>query len=273
MIIYFGAAGGGRAYSHHSGQLPNFFVDNDSSKWGTKLLGINIESPSFLSTLDFNDLDKIVITSGYIKSIFPQLIEIGIPQEKIIVPAKSTLGEHPFKIKEDRVETSSFLSSLMISEKKFSLVAVGGTALGFSRDRDFIVWDYDIDLFAPQDVFEKIFDELKDLNCSPFIEGHNIKASLKLKSEIIVPIGIDFFDPYNEYFLDTYEDHEWVWPTSMFTNPLITEIHSFPVFIPNPPDRYLTGIYGNNWQEPNQNFNYYDYNSVFKKNTFNIDGE
>ena len=34
---------------------------------------------------------------------------------------------------------------------KFNIVAVGGCALGFVRDGDFIEWDNDIDLFAPID--------------------------------------------------------------------------------------------------------------------------
>ena len=145
LIFYFGAAGAGEAYCEHSGELPDYFIDNDKNKWGGSLLGKKILEPDFLKKAN---VKKVVITSGYLKSIFPQLLQIGVPESKIVIPRKSWLGKHPFKTLKARVESARILSDFMNYNENFYITAVGGTALGFARDNDFILWDFDIDLFA-----------------------------------------------------------------------------------------------------------------------------
>jgi hypothetical protein len=262
MKIYFGAAGAGEAYTRHSGETPDFFIDNDSSKWGTDWLGVKVLPPKFLeSETNRINISNVVITSGYIAAILPQLLDLGVPRDKIVIPPKSWLGAHPFINEEDRVDSASFLSILM-SNKQLNVVAAGGTALGFVRDSDFILWDFDFDLFADIAQREALVEALEDLACNPHYEGEGIKASVKLKSGLVVPFAIDFFDSSSDVYVDRYEDHCWEWPIAMFSNPKTILIHSQEVAVPNPPEVYLKGVYGESWQTPRPEFNYFDYGGL-----------
>lgn len=260
MKIYFGAAGAGEAYTRHSGETPDFFIDNDSSKWGTDFLGVKVVPPKFLeSEANKLKISKVVITSGYIKAILPQLLDLGVPRDKIVIPPKSWLGAHPFTNEDDRVDSARFLSILM-SNKKLNVVAAGGTALGFVRDSDFILWDFDFDLFADIAQRVAVIEVLEELGCNPHCEAEEgIKATTKLKSGLVVPFSIDFFDSSSDIFIDRYEDHCWEWPIAMFSSPKTILIHGQEVAVPNPPEVYLNGVYGESWQIPRPEFNYLDY--------------
>ena len=74
------------------------------------------------------------------------------------------MGEHPFKVKENRIEAAKFLNLFMKTNDSFKIVAVGGTALGFRRNSDFIEWDFDMDLFASINHYDEIFNFLLELN-------------------------------------------------------------------------------------------------------------
>lgn len=258
-IIFFGAAGSGKAYSDHTSIIPDYYIDNDKDKWGSKLKGIEIKPPSFLKGKLIDQIDSLVITTGYVKSVLPQLLDLGIPKNKIIIPAKSLLGSHPFKSLENRKEAAKFLNILMTSDDRMKVLAGGGTALGFCRDLDFIKWDFDFDLFASSKFRDNLISLLEDLNCTPFLEDNEIKAAYNLKSGDIIPFSIKFFDPEQDIYIDIYEDHVWEWPMNMFSKSTNILIHSFFLNIPNPPEKYLEGIYGKNWQIPNPDFKYNDY--------------
>ncbi len=77
-IIIFGASGGGRRaikILEELGKKPMYFVDNDSSKWGGKVEGIKVLSPSELKRIDF---DIIVVASSIGEAeIISQLEEMG----------------------------------------------------------------------------------------------------------------------------------------------------------------------------------------------------
>ena len=257
--IFFGAAGAGKAYSEHTSTTPDYFIDNDNNKWESELNGVEIKPPSFFFFFLINQIDRVVITTGYVKSVLPQLLEIGVPRNKIEIPPKSLLGSHPFISEKSRIEAAKFLNILMSSDKKMCVIAVGGTALGFCRDFDFIKWDFDFDLFASLKFNKKLFALLKKLDCSPFLEDGEIKAEVNLSTGDVVPFSIKFFDSDLETYKDIYEDHAWEWPTEMFSNYSTIEIHGFHLNVPNPQEKYLKGIYGKNWKIPNPDFGYDDY--------------
>lgn len=256
-LIYFGAAGAGLAYCEHSKILPDFFVDNDSSKWGKSIEGVEILSPEILNT---TSLQEIVITSGYIKDIYLQVLSLGVDKSCIRIPPKALLGIHPFIEEESRIQAASKLHDIMaLSNGSWSVVAVGGSALGFCRGGDFIHWDFDIDLFAPIQLKPKLHDLLKHSGYEPKDEDGSIKASLALENGVTIPCGVDFFDADSKFFIDRYQDYKWEWPTKMFNQCTQVEVHGKPMNVPNPPGKYLSEVYGSTWAEPNPNFGYSDY--------------
>ena len=57
-----------------------FFVDTDSSRWGKKLLGLQIKSPDVL--LDYSAYDQVIIGAMCGTEIFNQLSALGVPETK-----------------------------------------------------------------------------------------------------------------------------------------------------------------------------------------------
>lgn len=189
-----------------------------------------------------------------------QLLDYGIDQDKIYIPPKSLLGSHPFAQQSNRVEAASILHRIMNTlDKNWKIVSVGGTALGFNRDNDFIKWDFDIDLFAPYNSKSKLFDLLNDLGFFPEFEDDSIKATIILNNGIKIPFAVDFYDTDMNVYLDEYEDYVWEWPIEMFTKCSEIEIHGRLLNIPNPSNFYLTEVYGSDWNVPNPEFGYSDY--------------
>lgn len=256
-LVYFGAAGAGLAYCEHSKILPDFFVDNDPSKWGTSIKGVEIVSPEILIS---TSLQEIVITSGYIKDIYSQVLSLGVDKSCIRIPPKALLGIHPFIEEESRIQAASKLHDIMaLFSDSWSVVAVGGTALGFCRGGDFIYWDFDIDLFAPIQLKRTLHDLLKNSGYEPKDEGESITATLVLENGATIPFSVDFFDADSEFFIDRYEDYSWKWPTKMFSQYTQVEVHGKLMNVPNPPGKYLSEVYGSTWAEPNPDFGYSDY--------------
>ena len=255
--VYFGAGGAGLAYCQHSGSVPDFFVDNNSELWGSFHNGVIIKSPDCLRDEEIN---KIIITSGYVKEIIPQLLALGISEEKIVIPAKSLLGLHPFRSRNNREEVAAKLAEVFRCLGENKLVAVGGTALGFCRDQDFIPWDFDIDFFAAKTGQDRIHRAFHDCGLDSVVKSDSsILVSLGLDSGEVVPIGIDFFDTGQEFFLDAYEDYTWKRSVRMFTECDSVIIHGVEFYVPSPCDEYLRSVYGEGWSIPNPEFNYSDY--------------
>lgn len=257
LEVFFGAAGSGVAYCYHTKEIPNLFVDNDPDKWGTFVNGIEVMSPDILSTVL---IKRVVITSGYVKDIFPQILNLGVEENKIYSPPKSLLGMHPFSQEGNRIESAIKLNEIMTEfQDRWSIVSVGGTALGFVRDGDFIHWDPDMDLFAPFESREPLYNYLQIHGFNPVYELDSIKAVLYISDGSEVPFSIDFYDWNSETFLDRFEDYTWTWPTTMFTECKKVEIHGKMMNVPNPPNEYLSKVFGKTWSIPNPNFGYSDY--------------
>ena len=134
------------------------------------------------------------------------------------------------------------------------VVCAGGTALGLVREGNFIRWDSDFDLFAAQSHFHSLMSYLQRKGCNPYKENASIKAEFKCSDEVVIPFSLDFFDDTQEFYTDRYEDHQWIWPINMFVDSKVLSIFGFPINVPNPPEKYLSGIYGSDWQTPRPDF-------------------
>jgi hypothetical protein len=260
--IYFGAAGSGLAYCGHSKTLPDIFVDNDPNKWGSRIKDLEVFPPEHLNSIK---IKKVVITSGYVKDILKQLLKLGIKRDLILIPPKSQIEFHLFKDEIVRLEAATELHALMSDfSSECNIVAVGGTALGFVRGRDFLHWDGDIDLFAPIESKPKLITFLQNRGYEPKEELDSIMKSIKLdlllKEGPNVPVSVDFFNSKSNIFIDTFEDYHWEWKTKMFMQCAKVKVHGKLMNVPNPPSEYLSKVYGPSWSEPNPNFNYKDYN-------------
>jgi predicted nucleotidyltransferase len=258
-LIFFGAAGAGNSFAKHTSTIPDYYIDNDKDKWGQKLNGVKIKPPSCLTSDFICQINKIIITTGYVKSVLPQLIKMGIPRNIIEIPPKALLAPNPFISERNKIESTKFLDILINTDHKMHVVVGGGTALGFYRDADFIKWDTDIDLFASNKSIEKLIVLIKNLGCSHYIENDEIKAVYTLSNNDSLPFSIKLFNPEEKTYIDVFENYTWKWPTEMFLNSKTVNIHGYKLKLPNPPEKYLEGVYGKSWRIPNPEFSYDNY--------------
>ena len=86
--IFFGTGGVAKGYCQNTGTLPDLFVDNDKNRWGELFEGVEVCNPEILSDIE---IEKVVITSSYLKEIKPQVLKLGVPEELIVEPSKDNL--------------------------------------------------------------------------------------------------------------------------------------------------------------------------------------
>ena len=272
-LVYFGASGCGNAYCKNSGIMPDIFVDNDQSKWGSIFNGAIVQDPKVLSKIN---LKKLVITTSYLESVYPQILDMGIDKKLIEIPPKSMWSDKIFENEETRKYAAKKLNKIKTEfsthfDDKSKLVAVGGTALGFARESDFIKWDDDIDLFAPIKTRESLLNMLVSWGYRFEEKYESIMNALvfwmPLENGVEVPVSVDFFDESGNTFIDFFEDYSWEWQTEMFIQCKEVQIHGHLMTLPNPPEIYLEKVYGSNWSNPNPEFGYSDYAGNKKSNT------
>jgi lipopolysaccharide cholinephosphotransferase len=250
-----------------------FIVDNDSLKHGTSILGIDVVP---VEQISLSQIDKVYILVGDVISAREQLLAIGVQCEKITIPPKSLLAKGVFYNGVVREAAKDFASALtsMAGQSKLRLFVEAGTLLGLARSGDLITWDNDLDFSLlinesqkVNDVISNVLDELVptfQLKYSVNLINGRVKSvdgKIIVKSE-----GADTHVPFeiiNRYFVGDlcvsdcgkifevnrrfFESYNDVWIES--------RIFRFP----NHWADYLALLYGHDWQIPNANFRFSDY--------------
>jgi prephenate dehydrogenase len=95
MIIVFGAGLMFEDYMKKNGDKhpPEFIVDNDKAKWGTKRQGITIKNPDDILKIP-EEKRRVIICSVYYKQIEEQLKKMGITDYRIYVQEKNWIIEN-----------------------------------------------------------------------------------------------------------------------------------------------------------------------------------
>ena len=110
-LVYFGTEGAAKAYCKNSGTIPDIFVDNDSNKWGTLLYGVEIMNPQVLSQLS---VEKLVLTTSFLKEVYPQILSLGVSEDNIHIPSKAMWSNKVFEKESTRIEAAEKLHKLFV---------------------------------------------------------------------------------------------------------------------------------------------------------------
>lgn len=267
--MYFGTGGSARAFCTNSGTLPHYFVDNDARLWGTQFLGVPILRPDELLTIRPS---RIVLTSSFVKDIRAQLATLGFDDHQIILPPKSMWSLQPFRHEAVRNATLRKMSDfLAIPSLRRPVVVVGGACLGLVRDGDLIPWDNDVD-FRASNLDESLIRLHMEKDQSFRSESHagdcksvSLVGSWDFfhnhSSAQAVDYSFSFYDSSSVRLVDRYDRYQWTWPRKMFEEPLGLSIGDIQINVPNPPDEYLSQVYGSDWRSPRKDFSVDDYGS------------
>lgn len=88
-LVMFGAGNQGQSYALNPAIEGDIiaFADNDSTRWGDSLCGKPVLSPQELKNVDFDYIVIAVYSSNQKEEIKNQLLELFIPEEKILTTA------------------------------------------------------------------------------------------------------------------------------------------------------------------------------------------
>ncbi len=249
------------------------FLDNDPEKQGKKLEDIPIYPPEKIQNLDF---DYVYTASLFFQEMKEQLLTMGIPEEKIIIPQKRLFHNQPFQDETVRKQAEQILIILDDFFKKNSIKYSFeyGTALGLYRQNGIIPTDNDIDVAIFTPLNEKIIKEIQQLISTSYTlfspwnfikEKENGSGGLynnlfKIDFKLHIKKGIYWDDNvYNNiptHFFDTFDK-------KLFLNQELN--------IPAHIEDYLIWVYGENWRTPHSrtldqyNFNNLGHSNIYSK--------
>lgn len=161
-VLIFGAGASGNNFLEKQDKYNVLAaVDNNLKIQGTKLKNIKIIHPREIKNYNY---EKIIITSGHVKSIKRQLeIDLKIPLSQVVIPLKSELSKisRPFEDKQTYIFASNLLKELVetLNKYNFKYFLDFGTLLGIVRDGKIIEWDSDIDI----SIYSNELDKLKKI--------------------------------------------------------------------------------------------------------------
>ncbi len=246
-------------------------VDNNYKKIKNKKSGYQVYPPSIVREIKIR---KVIIASQDVKNIRNQLInELGIDKKFIEDTPKFFFNNRDnYMIKENLEFMTDFTITFLQEINKSAKVMIDmGTLLGVCRDGELIHWDSDIDLLANEESFKIIKKEIKNFSKSEKYKISTINSKKTKQFRVIdfevfkdentkFNVGIDFFKTTSKGIITPWMKENNIFPSSWFIEPRQIKWCGTEILAPSDPDEYLKLIYGANWQIPDRNFSYNDYN-------------
>ncbi len=269
IVILWGAGTGATNWlkRFQSPDVRYIIVDQSSHKHGSTHAGCLVVAPTRLQELS---PQRVVITVSDVEDPLEFLRSVGFDQERIDIPAKSTLSDDAFfnkKDAEDALEwTQTFLNDC--ENAGFEPMVEYGALLGLVRSGELIPWDNDLDVSFPVEQRLELLSFLREWagkNCSSESESENWSR------ETVESVSVR--DDTKKYFLDVFFRWDINDGLSMSTmaspgSGVIARSILYPrralsgrwgFMGPNQPVEYLSAMYGSAWRIPRRDFTFQDY--------------
>lgn len=277
--VIYGAGGGGRAFLALNRQNIRAvaFADRSEGLQRSRIDGLEVVAPNDIGALEY---DYVVIASMWVGEIRSTLHELGIGDERIVVPPKNQLKNGlPFQDASTKnlAEDSVVAITDFLYHAGVTAFVDFGTLLGLAREGGILQWDDDVDMSvnasefeAARACWEEVRSHLPDARgarwTSTWIHdcgGRSLGISLDLTD-----IDESPFNAFGIYVRCRHIEGPWSIPTGAIGNVEIPSKHFSSaevlpvfgrrVFAPFEYEGYLSLVYGD-WNSPRPALSFDDY--------------
>ena len=262
--LIFGAGGFGSYYLNHQNKYNILaVVDNDPQKEGAYIDGVEVILPKNISKYEY---EYIVIASTFTQEIHQQLIEMGVPEESIILPSKRELKKNTNAF--EKIETRTMAKHVLVRLcKELDRLNISywidyGTLLGIVRDNDLIHWDDDLDIKILKSELPKLLEHIDDIvlimNLPEVRWGYHVNKHYTGKLHSISFIVQEKDDTISDFNIDLYlyevdeeldKNHPLTRSAPYYLKENRIEFEGYLFNAPNNVKDYLKLWYGD-WQTP-----------------------